>query len=77
MQYKITIEELTEYPENQRVYESNDGKRYFSSYDLVKGTYKTLDEPTGKMLLRERGVYVQDFQATDLTNIIKAVNNIN
>lgn len=74
--YRVTIEEVTEYPETSRKYEAADGKRYTSSYDLDKDTYKTVDVPTGAMLQKEREIYVQDFEAADLKAIIKAVNQI-
>lgn len=77
MQYKVTIAEITEYPETIRKYETADGKRVTSSYNLEAGTYKEVEVPTGVMLKKERDVYVQDFESTDLKAIIKAVNNLN
>lgn len=75
-QYRVTIEEVTEYPETVTKYETADDKRYTSSYQLEKGTYKTVEVPTGAMLKKERQIYVQDFEAADLKAIIKAVNSL-
>ena len=79
MKYKITVEEVVEYPEMQTVYEANDGKRYFSSYSkpIAEKTveYKQKEYPTGKMLERTTEVYVQHFEAVDLNAVIKAANN--
>lgn len=74
--YKISIMEVTDYPEVERVYETVEGKRLRSSYDLEKNTYKSLDIPTGAILQKEREVYSQEFEATDIKEVIKAVNNI-
>lgn len=74
--YRVTIEEVTEYPETVQKYETASGERYVSAYELEKGTYNTVQVPTGAMLKKEREIYVQDFEAADLKAIIKAVNNI-
>ena len=82
MKYKITIEEVTEYPEMETVYESGNGKRYNSRYnDELEGKkldvdYFAVQHPTGRTLQRTNDVYVQEFDADRLTPIIKAVNGI-
>ncbi len=75
--FKITVEDTTEYPEMQTAYEADDGKRYFSTYQIPKDVkYKEKEYPTGAILKKSREVYVQDFVANDLNDIIKAVNGI-
>ena len=82
MKYKITIEEVTEYPEMETFYESGNGKRYNSRYnDELEGKkldidYFAVQQPTGRTLKRIDNVYVQEFDADTLMPIIKAVNGI-
>jgi hypothetical protein len=75
--YSIKITKRTEYPEKEHVYEGTDGKRYESTYGVPDGVkYKKVEVETGLILEREDTVYSQQFTAEDLTEIIKAVNNI-
>lgn len=75
--YKITVEELKEYPETDTRYEGNDGKNYSSTYNVPEGVkYKRVEVPTGKLLVRERQVYTQEFEDLDLTEVVNAVNNL-
>ena len=81
MKYKITIEQVTEYPEMQTVYESKEGgTRYYSKYhkDLEEGkvTVVTKEYPTGKMLTRKDEIYTQEFDNETIIDIIKAVNEL-
>lgn len=75
--YRIQVTEVTEYPETTVRYEGEDGKVYQSKYIIPDGIkYKAVEVKTGLMLTREEKVYNQDFQAADLTAIIKSVNGI-
>ncbi len=75
--YKVTVVEVTEYPEKTTKYEAANGERYLSTYAIPTGMeHKEVVMETGRKLKREREVYTQDFTADDLTEIIKAVNDI-
>lgn len=79
--YKITIEEVEEYPETETVYESTEGgTRYYSKYhkDITEKGLKVVEKayPTGKKLLRTTEVYVQHFESDGLKAIISAVNKL-
>lgn len=74
--YRISINEVTEFDEVETKYETKDGKRTYSSYDLEKGTFKTVNVPTGARIIKSREVYAQEFDSDDLSAVIKAVNGI-
>lgn len=75
--YKITVEELTEYPETTLKYETSDGKRYVSTYQIPDGVnYKEVTIPTGAMLKKHREVYTQEIELDSLDGLIKAANGI-
>jgi len=81
MKYKITIETREEYPEKETVYESKEGgTRYYSKYhkDIEEKKVEVVEKqyPTGKILERTKDVYVQEFEAENFTEIIKAVNSL-
>lgn len=81
MKYTIEIKTREEYPEKETVYESKEGDtRYYSKYhkDIAEKGIKVVEKeyPTGKMLERTKEVYSQEFEAENLTEIIKAVNSL-
>lgn len=75
--YHITIKQVETYPEKDYRYEGNDGNIYESEYRVPEGVKaKKIAYETGQMLDREVTVYTQQFVTDDLTDIIRAVNNI-
>lgn len=75
--YKIEIKQVEVYEETVTDYEAADGKKYTSKYSVPEGVkFEAIQVPTGAKLYKERTIYTQDFEAADLTRIIRAVNGI-
>ena len=78
MEYEIIVKKRTPYAVKETVYEAEDGKRYYSSYNekLKDQKYKQKEYKTGATGFSETELYSQKVDSLDLATVIKAINNI-
>lgn len=84
MKYKITIEKITEYPEEVTAWKDpeNPNETYYSKYDLKGNAYDRAvshQRPTGKTLQKSENIFTQtvDNESPDfIPEVIKSVNQL-